>query len=183
MTRPLVRIGGQDPALHLLLGSGGFSASATVQAGDTLTTLPLDAVASLNPIISRGYMLDPGDNGGALVFKKTGYYQIQIGLRACVLAGGVGTFEMYEYNNGVKSSIQDYAVDVDFANDRKNIALQYSQILAIRQSTLDANGGSYTKDFRVKTSDAAITWRYGNTNFTSGTAASFSVIRLCEYYT
>jgi hypothetical protein len=181
MTRPTVRIGGQDPALLLPIGVGSVSASATVQPGDTLTTIPFDS--GTTPIISRGYMLDSGDNGGALVFKKTGFYKIEVLFRACVLAGGVGTFEFYQYNNGVKSSLNDFAVDVDFANDRKNVLISFSQILAITQSILNANGGSYSRDFRVKTSDAAITWRYGNTNFTSGYAATAGVTRLCEYYT
>lgn len=181
MSRPKVRIGGQDPALLLPIGVASMVASATVQPGDTLTTLPLDS--STTPIISRGYMLDPGDNGGALVFKKTGFYKIEMLFRACVLAGGVGTFEFYQYNNGVKSTLNDFAVDVDFANDRKNVILSFAQILAITQSALNASGGSYSRDFRVKTSDASITWRYGNTNFTSGYAAIANVIRLCEYYT
>lgn len=181
-SRPKVRVEGQDPALLLPIGAGFVLASSTVQPADTLTVVPLDS-SSTTPIISRGYMLDPGDNGGALVFKKTGFYKIEVLFRACVLAGGVGVFEFYQYNNGVKSTLNDFAVDVDFANDRKNVILSFSQILAITQSMLNANGGSYSRDFRTKTSDASITWRYGNTNFTGGYAVSFSVIRLCEYYT
>lgn len=181
MSRPKVRLDGGDPADLVLYGGGSINASATVQSGDTLITLPFDSSAAI-PLITRGCILDPGDNGGAIVFTKHGIYQIQMFLRACVLAGSAGVFELFEYDNGVLLSSRKFAVDVDFANNQKNVLIAYSQTIALAQEWIDDEGGQYVWDFRVKTSDVAITWRYGATTFTSGQAASFTIYRLCGYY-
>lgn len=61
MTRPKVRLDGGDPADLVLYGGGSINASATVQSGDTLITLPFDSSAAI-PLITRGCILDPGDN-------------------------------------------------------------------------------------------------------------------------
>ncbi len=172
---------GRKPTTLIPYGGGYVNASSTVQAGDSLITIPFDSSKAI-PLISRGYILDPGDNGGAIVFKKNGIYELQLVFRACVLAGGLGVFELFEYNNGVKVTNRDFAVDVDFANDRKNVTIDFTLPIAISDALLTAVGGSYSKDFRVKTSDAAITWRYGNTTFTSGQAVSFGLHRLCDYF-
>jgi hypothetical protein len=181
MMRPVVRIGGAVAPPALLYSAGFVSASATAQTGDSLLQLPFSAAAS-NPLISRGFILRPNDHGGALIFKRTGLYDLSVTVRACALAGNAGTFEIFEYiADDFASTARKFAYDVDFSSGNLNVVFESRYLFAVSQALLDTYEGSYRKDIRVKTSDAAITWRYGNTTFSSGTAAAYNLIRLGEF--
>lgn len=165
----------------IIWGGASVAASATVQPAETLTKIPFTA-SSVLPLIARGFMADPDDEGGNIVFLRSGIYLVLLELRVTILGGAAGTFDLFRYLGDTLTTSQKASVDVDFSDGRTNVLIESTSLLTISSASLAGGGGSSPYNYRVQTSGAGMTWRYGSSTFTSGTAVSLTILRLSDYY-
>ncbi len=147
------------------LWPGVATAQDNLTFSDTATIIPFDISASL-PLVARGFIDDPGDYGGAIRFKKPGYYTVQINAIFSATAGGAGYIQIEPYTNAAATGTR-YTQDVDFAGSILTKSLSFVVPYLWTQSSINSGGGFRQVDFRIFTSAPTITGKLGTATSTT----------------
>jgi hypothetical protein len=127
---------------------------------NTPVLVPFDS-SNVIPIVTRGYVDDPGTQGGAFVIRKPGVYLFQGSFIFCATAGAAGYISVQLFTNGSGSTASIYRQAVNFGAGLIDQSLSFSVSTLITQAALDAAGGTRTIDFRISTNVGTITGKLG----------------------
>jgi hypothetical protein len=135
-------------------------------APDTLTFTNTPVIvtfdsSSVLPLVTKGYVDDPGGNGGAFVIRKPGSYSFQGNFIFCATAGAAGYITVQMYQNGAAQASTTYRQAVNFGAGDTDKSLSLALGTVITQAALDAAGGTRTLDWRISTNVGTITGKLG----------------------
>lgn len=127
------------------------------------------------PLVARGYIDDPGTQGGAFVVRKPGVYLFEGDFLFSATAGGAGTVTIQLYTNSAASSTLIWSRSVNFTGGVTDRALSMSYSTLITQAALDAAGGTRTIDFRIYSSAGTVTGKLGGSAATGTQSCSMNI--------
>jgi hypothetical protein len=161
-TEETVTIVAASPALNPTMGLPAMVAAAidSFTFVNTPVVVPFDS-SSVIPLVTRGYVDDPGTQGGAFVIRKPGVYLFQGNFIFSATAGAAGNISVALYINNIVIPTTIYRRSVDFGAGTIDRSLFFSASTLITQAALDAGGGTQTIDFRIYSSAGTITGKLG----------------------
>lgn len=152
---------------------GIVSAQDNLTFSNTATIIPFDMSAS-SPLVARGFIDDPGDYGGAIRFKKPGFYTVQVNAIFSATAGGAGYIHIEPYTNTAATGTR-YTQDVDFTGGILSKSLSFVTSYIFAQSAIDSGGGYRQVDFRVFTSAPTISGKLGTAASTTSRTTTATI--------
>lgn len=153
------------------------------QTFSNISTNILFRSSSVLPMVTRGYIDEPGGQGGGFVVRKQGIYRFDGNIIFSATAGGAGTVSVelranstILYNTWVRS--------VNFTSGVTDRALPVSFTATVTQAMLDGNAGTRLFEWKIFTSAGTITAKMGGGAATTTYSSSMSVLYLGpDYFT
>lgn len=152
---------------------GIASAKDNLTFSDTATIIPFDMSPAF-PFVARGFIDNPGDYGGAIRFKKPGYYTVQVNAIFSATAGSAGYIHVEIYTNTAATGVR-YTQDVNFTGGILSKSLSFVTALLFSQSAIDSGGGYRQVDFRVFTSAPTISGKLGTAASTTSRSTTATI--------